>query len=217
MTISQATHNNQTLNSTVDRYALVLEKIEMLSASKTLPSPEQVLEVLIARDAVAEILSAGLSTNTQTLAFIIELDEHLKKHQVIIAKAGKLDEWRKSLHPPDTAWWWFFEDPKEIHPWDRWDWLWEALTAVALVLSGSYMLNTMQAFSVGGLGVAETFGTLTQAAGLALVGKGAPTTDGKQKVKGGLKKSPTRIKVCLTGAGGQIDSPRSRVFNRRLL
>lgn len=188
MTISHATNNDQSLNSTVDHYALALEKIEVLSASKTYPSPEQVLEVLIARDAVAATLDVGVSTNTKTLAFIIQLDEHLKKHQAIIAKAGQLDEWRKSLHPPDTAWWWFFEAPKEIHTWDRWDWLWEALTAAALVLSGSYMLNTMQAFSIGGLGVAETFGTLTQAAGLALVGKGALTTDGKQKVNGGLNK-----------------------------
>lgn len=188
MTISQAANNHLTLDNSVERYANALETIEALTTSKTQPSSEQVLELLVARDAVAEVLGAGASTQTQTLAIVLQLDERLKKQEVTIATAGKLAEWRKSLHPSESAWWWFFQAPKHIHPWDRWDWLWDGLTATALVLSGSYMLSTLQAFSVGGLSVAETFGTLTQAAGLALVGKGALTSDGKEKVKTSFNK-----------------------------
>lgn len=188
MTISQAANNHHTLDSTVERYANALEKIEALTASKTHPSSEQVLEVLVARDAVAKVLSAGASTDTQTLAMVLELDGRLKKQEVTIATVGQLAEWRKSLHPPESAWWWFFQAPKHIHRWDHWDWIWEALTATVLVLSGSYLFSSLQAFSVGGLGVAETFGTLTQAAGLALVGKGTLTSDGRENVKTSFNK-----------------------------
>ncbi|MBK4730061.1 tetratricopeptide repeat protein [Oxynema sp. CENA135] len=147
------------------------------------PSRERILKLLMARDAVEEAIAEKTKVSEQTVARLFELDSQLQENSSKIAKFGNLDRWRASLNPPQSSWWWYFQPPQEIDPWDRLDNLWDTLTAAALIFTGSFMVSTFQAFSVGGLGVMETFGTLAQGAGLALVGKGALTSDGKAKVK----------------------------------
>ncbi|MEC4984578.1 MAG: tetratricopeptide repeat protein [Oscillatoria sp. PMC 1068.18] len=100
-----------------------------------------------------------------------------------IAKIGKLETWRESLNPPESAWWWYFQPQKEIDPWDRLDWLWNSLAAACLGLTASFTVSILQAVSVNGVSWAETFATLSQGAGLALLGGGLVTTDGQEKVR----------------------------------
>lgn len=173
------------LEQAIADYAKALSLIEEATAN---PSKQQILKLLLARDAVVQALPEKIQVSEDSIARLIELDGKLKSQGEAIATYGALAEWRESLESAESSWWWFFQPPKIIHKRDRYDWLWDTLTAAALVLSGSYMVNTLQNFSVGGLGVLEAFGTIAQGAGIALVGKGALTSDGKEKVKSTLKK-----------------------------
>lgn len=76
------------------------------------------------------------------------------------------------------------EDLPEVKKgfWDRFDWLWNSLMASALALAASFMIQIFHAFSVGGLSWGETFATIVQGAGIAVVGSGALTTNGKKRV-----------------------------------
>ncbi|MEB3827229.1 tetratricopeptide repeat protein [Phormidium sp. CCY1219] len=184
MTISQSQVRSE-LQGAVGRYAEALHEIQ-----EAIPniSTQQVLKLLLARDRVAEALSEKTKTSEEILDKITELDRIFLDNSGAIAASGKMQEWRTSFDPPPSAWWWAIEPSKETDKWDRFDWVWDALSAGALVLSGSFMVTTFQAFSQDGLGVGEAFGAIAQAAGLAVVSRGALTSDGQQKVKAGLSK-----------------------------
>ncbi len=129
------------------------------------------------------------------MAKLIELDQRLLQQAETIAEAAPLDAWRRSRQPLEDAWWWFFQPHPEPDAWNRFDWLWNGLTAGALALAASFMVGIYQALSVGGLSWGETFSTIAQGAGLALVGQGALTTTGQRKVQGALAylKIPSRF------------------------
>ncbi len=126
---------------------------------------------------------------------LIELDQRLQQQAEAIAKAAPLDAWRKSRQPSEDAWWWYFQPGAEKEVWNRFDWLWNALTAVTLALTASLMVGIYQALSVGGLSWLETLSTIAQGAGLALVGKGALTMAGQRQVRQILMylKIPSRL------------------------
>lgn len=173
------------LEQAITDYAKALSLME---EATTNPSKQQILKLLLARDGVAQSLPEKTQVSEDNIARLIELDGKLKSRGSAIATYGALAEWRESLEPPKSSWWWFFQPPKITDARDRYDWLWDTLTATALLLSSSYMVNTLQNFSVGGLGVLEAFSTIAHGAGIAIVGKGALTSDGKEKVKATLKK-----------------------------
>ncbi|MEB3163583.1 MAG: hypothetical protein VKK80_10180 [Prochlorothrix sp.] len=70
--------------------------------------------------------------------------------------------------------------------WTDYDWVWNTLTLIFLVLSGSFMTNTAQAFSQGGWDILQTLGTVGQGAGLALVTGGALTSQGREALEKAL-------------------------------
>jgi tetratricopeptide (TPR) repeat protein len=117
------------------------------------------------------------------MAQLIELDRRLQQQAEAIAKAVPLEAWRDSRQPAEDAWWWFFQPHVVPDTWNRFNWVWNGLTAGALALAASFMMGIYQALSVGGLSWRETFSTIAQGAGLALVGQGALTTAGQQQVK----------------------------------
>ena len=101
-----------------------------------------------------------------------------------IVRTLTLEDWRNILHPPATHWWWFF-DPPVLHPWlekkppwlDHFDWLWKFITLVALAISVTFILSTLQRLLAGGLETAGILAlviqsTLTLAGGSALTQQG---------------------------------------------
>ncbi|ETW98820.1 MAG: hypothetical protein ETSY2_42160, partial [Candidatus Entotheonella gemina] len=152
--------------SALDHYTFVLRNF---SSVMPMPTEEQALSVLLARDALREIPPETAPGATAYAARLIELDERLKQHGETIAAAANLDAWRSSVQPPAEFWWWHFEPAPTKHAWDRLDWIWNGLTAGALALAASFIVGIYQAFSVGGLSWGETFSTITQGAGLALI------------------------------------------------
>ncbi|MGL5196156.1 MAG: tetratricopeptide repeat protein [Chroococcales cyanobacterium] len=168
------------------RYGTALAAIEEYGPNS--PSLEQVLEVMTARDALSAIGNPGVEVAGESLVKLLDLDHRLKAQAEAIASDGKLEKSRATFNPPDSNWWWFLTVPQTTPQWKRFDWIWDSLTAGALVLAGSFMFNTVQAFSSGGFAVSEAFGTIAQVAGLGVVTKGALTSDGKKKVKSVLFK-----------------------------
>jgi tetratricopeptide (TPR) repeat protein len=168
------------------RESLKIIKEKGLSSSKI-----EVLDLLLSRDKVAEELNSKELANPKKIsprlfeidAEVTELDEELKKLGVTIAIIGHLDKWRERFQCNENAWWWFFQEPEKIDPWDRLDWLWDALTLGLLALSASFMVSIFQAISVGDMTIIATFSTIAQLGGLAVVSQGALTENGKAKVQ----------------------------------
>lgn len=164
MTITNGMSTTE-LQSTLQRYEVALQNIEAVAPNL---SEAQVLNVLLARDAVEELLTDKTHLSETDIITLIALDGRLRKQGKAIARSVKLAKLREPLKPDESAWWWFFQSAKQVDPWDRFDWVWNVLSAAALGLAGSYMFITLQAFAISGLGVAEAFGTVAQATGLAL-------------------------------------------------
>ena len=172
------------------RYQTAIEEIENTrkrsSSLATKPSAEQVLEVLLARDQLQNSIDECDQSSALTVK-LLELDARLRSLGPDLAKSGSLEEWKASINPPESAWWWRFEPPVQIGAWDKLDWFWNGLTAAALAATASFSVTILQAMSVGGLSWQASLGTIAQGAGLALLGGGALTTEGQKKVQGLLR------------------------------
>jgi len=166
--------------------SLLVVQEKGLSASK-----KDVLDVLLARDKVAEELNTKELADPKKIserlfeidAEVTDLDEQLKESGDTIAIIANLDKWSERFQSAENAWWWKFEEPEKVDPWDRLDWLWDALTLAFLALTASFMVSIFQALSVGDLTIMATFSTIAQLGGLAVVSQGALTQNGQQKAK----------------------------------
>jgi tetratricopeptide (TPR) repeat protein len=171
--------------SAVSAVELILAESAAVGSEDLFALKKDVLELLIARDTVEQqrqaIAIQGIRGSTYIL--LLDLDERLGKLGGAIAAHLPLEDYRKSLKPPESSWWWFFSSPgtsAKVHRHDRFDWAWNALTVVFLVLSTSFATNTAKAFSTQGFDLLGTFSTISQGAGLALVAGGVLTDKGKR-------------------------------------
>ncbi|MEC4989186.1 MAG: tetratricopeptide repeat protein [Oscillatoria sp. PMC 1068.18] len=89
----------------IDRYEKALIKLE----EPPEPNSAELLEVLLARDAVETAESGQKQPPMERLAKIIALDVRLRKQAKVIADDDLLDEWKASLKPADN-WWWRLTD-----------------------------------------------------------------------------------------------------------
>ncbi len=165
-----------TIESALDDYATALAVLE---ASTVKPSPEKVLDVLIARDCLRLAVSENSQISRQTLLTISQLDKRFK--QLILQREDLKDiaAWRDVLHPPKEAWWWFLEAPPASHPWNRFDWLWEVLTVVMVIVNFSLVTEFVTRFLKGGLDPLGAFAIITQSLVAALAAGGTLTTAGR--------------------------------------
>lgn len=183
--LEQAIAHYQATLSTVE---LILGESAAVEAEDLLAFKKDVLQLLIARDDVERqrqaIATQGISGSTYIL--LLDLDERLEKIGGAIVTHIPLENYRKSLKPPESSWWWFFNSfsasnaPSKLHKHDQFDWAWNALTVVFLVFSTSFATNTAKAFSTQGFDLLGTFSTISQGAGLALVAGGVLTDKGKR-------------------------------------
>jgi tetratricopeptide (TPR) repeat protein len=163
------------LDRALEDYAAKLTALE--EAAEQL-SPEQALDVLIARHAVHTSLTDKTRDPTHSLITLVQLDSRLRKQADSIAQAVELADWRASLNPPEGAWWWFFETPRHPHWSDRLDWLWSVLAVLCLTASLSLMIDISWRFLSEGPDALGAFAVVAQglltmvAAGGALTGAG---------------------------------------------
>ncbi len=182
--MSEKLNTNEVIEA-LNLYRKGLGEVEELAREQK-KSKSHVMELLFARDAILK-LQNNLELRDIPIFFekedeLILLDEKLRNIGGFIASTLDMAKWRSKFKPSEEeAWWWFFVPPMD--PWRRFDWVFNAFTAGVLALSASYMINIYKAVSVGNASIAVTFSTIAQAAGLAIVGGGALSEGGKQKVQ----------------------------------
>ena len=82
-------------NQAIDRYEQALQALENSPA----PTSAELLEVLLARDAVESAESGQKQPPIARLTQIIDLDNQLRQQGKLIADDDILDEWKNSLQP----------------------------------------------------------------------------------------------------------------------
>ena len=143
------------------------------------------LALLLSRDGVErELKSQGTMTPEQLLQ-LKKLDQQLQTQRLNIVSILNLKELRGYLHPPETHWWWYWEPPallgwlEKKHPWlDSLDWLWKLMTLIALAISVTFILSTLQRLLSGGLVTGGIFALVIQST-LTLAGGSALTQQGR--------------------------------------
>jgi tetratricopeptide (TPR) repeat protein len=146
-------------------------------AAPTLLS-EEVLQVLLARDAVHSALQGAECPPPSLLLQLVELDRRLQKQQASILRVEDYPHWRNSFQPPDSAWWWHFSTPT-LRWWEGLDWLWNGLTLVFLTISVSLIADAAPRFLSGGLDALSALAVIIPSL-LALLTSGALTPIGRE-------------------------------------
>lgn len=177
-------NSSLTLDQAITNYEQALKTLNNTDSNATI---EPVLDVLFARDRLESLLIADESNITaKALVQVVDLDAQLKNLSQVITGQKQLKNCRNSIKPPEKSWWWFLAPQtallRKSPRWASQDWLWNGLTVACLVLSTSFVTNTFKAFSQDGLDVLQTFGAVSQGAGLILVSGGALTSKGKKIV-----------------------------------
>ena len=147
--------------------------------------PNTALSLLLSRDMVEKALKAEKNIRSEQLLYLKKLDQQLQTQRFNIVRILKLKELRYYSHPPETHWWWYWE-PRALftwlekkHPWlDSFDWLWKFITLIALAVSVTFILSTLQRLLSGGLDTAGIFALVVQST-LTLAGGSALTQQGR--------------------------------------
>ncbi|MDJ0569470.1 MAG: tetratricopeptide repeat protein [Pleurocapsa sp. MO_192.B19] len=166
---------NELLYQAVTRYQQILTQIEKANSP---PQAERIFKVLLARDAVQDALQRVESPPASLLLRLAELDKRLQKQQARIIGVEDYPCWRKSIQPPDSAWWWYFPNPTRPW-WTHLDWLWNGLTLVFLAISVSLIVDGIPRFLSGGLDTASVLAVIIPSL-LALLTSGTLTPIGRE-------------------------------------
>jgi len=168
------------LDRAIKRYATTLAALEKAAPNL---SDEQILRVLVARDAVQAVLTDKTQDPPKDLMTVIQCDSRLKKQAKSIARAVRLADWRASLHPKPEAWWWFFEPSTPLHWRDRFDWLCSALTVVCLTVALSFVVDISSRFLSGGPDRWGALAVVAQSVLTMLTAGGTLTKAGREAVE----------------------------------
>lgn len=173
----------QTVDSSLDHsIELYAANLTVLEEAAPHASCEQILKVLVARDAVRiALIAEKKDVVKESIMTLFELDSQLKKLEEVIAQGVNLASWRISLNPPPEAWWWYFPPP--IHHWDRLDWLWNSLTVASMTVSFSLLADIGPRFWAGGPTTVGAFAVIGPSVLSLLAGGGALTKTGRETIE----------------------------------
>ena len=177
------------LETTLNKYEAALDSLDKLEVPEQTCLEGQVLEVLLARQAVQIALEDVKIIPATIFIKLKGQDDRLRKHRDKVYLVRQLSSWRDIIDPPKTAWWWHLE-PSALFPWlekphpllEQFDWLWKFLTLIALAISITFILNTLQRVLSGGLDKAGFLAVTTQAI-LVLAGGSTLTEQGREALE----------------------------------
>lgn len=113
------------------------------------PAKEQILDVLIARDAVQTALLTHSPPPRWSLLKVNELDNCLKGQSISIVQDINLADWRSLINPPPNNWWWFLDESPFL-PQNQRDPIWKGLSILLLTISFGFGTSIYSAwFSIG--------------------------------------------------------------------
>jgi len=170
--------SSKNLSQAVAHYSATLSAVE---DTQPQPSAGQILAVLKARDAIHVVLTNKTQDTVEDLIAIVQLDGRLKRQIARTAEVVELADWRASLQPPAQAWWWFVEVPASR--WDRFDWVWGALTILCLTISLGLVADISSRFLSGGPDTWAALAVVGQSMLTLLAAGGALTVAGQEAIK----------------------------------
>ncbi len=167
------------MDNAVVRFVDALNRLCAASADGLDPA---LLDALQARDALASRIAEAGALSAEDLLAVKAADARLRAILEKTPRNAAVVEFRAMLERPTSSWWWY------PPAWDRVTWtrrldpLWTAVTAALLALAGSFMFAIFQSYSANGISWTETFATVLQGLGLALLGRGAVTRSGQEQM-----------------------------------
>lgn len=162
-------------DSTLRQYEAVLSNLEAAAP----PSEAVILDVLIVRDQVQNAIAHATVVPDSQRVTLYRLDQRLRRQANQIAQGVSLADWRESLSPPDSAWWWKF--PQPLDPRDRFDWFWNGFTLACLTASLSLLVDISSKFFKNGPDLFGSFAVISQSV-LALLASGSALTQAGRQV-----------------------------------
>jgi Tfp pilus assembly protein PilF len=154
------------------------------------PSKEQILEVLLARDALQSALVEQGKLGSTNWDSVNKLDEQLRALAGKVYQVTDLPHWRTLVKDKDKeeAWWWFLPVTKQE---GNKDWLLNALSVTFLTISLGLLTNLGPRFWGGGLDVFSSVGIVGQSVLTLLAAGGVLTKTGQE----GIERALTRWKL----------------------
>ena len=149
--------------------------LECLKPNEKDSLSDRVIDVLMKRDSLQNILSESSKLTANELKEVESLDRSLKEQKEVILQVPNLSELRSLIKPPESNWWWYVSSR-----WDNWDWLWNGLTIAALTVSLSLVVNTSSRRLSGGANSVNTLYVFGQSVLTLMVGGGALTQVGQK-------------------------------------
>jgi tetratricopeptide (TPR) repeat protein len=163
------------LQLTLNHYQQTLQVLEHKEPGDL--GETQALDVLMVRDRLQSIIDSHTPLPSSQLIEIAQLDRRLKKRGDLIAKLTHLVEWRDLLKPDRAAWWWWF--PAR---WEKFDWLWNALSVTALTISLSLIVDTSTRLLSAKPDTFSTLAVAGQSVMTLIAGGGALTKTGREAI-----------------------------------
>lgn len=172
------------LNCAVKEYEVKLTALKNLLERDDRLSSDQILKVILARDAV----HAAMSDKKQLypgrlIKKVNELDESLKECAKSAHWAEPLTDLQSIFNPPKKQWWWLLEPITPKPWWDRYDWLFRLLTLILLTISLSFAIDISNRFVSGGINLLGTFVVAVSSVLTLLAGGGALTKTGQETIE----------------------------------
>ncbi|NET24083.1 tetratricopeptide repeat protein [Okeania sp. SIO1I7] len=123
----------------LQHYQNTLEQsLEKLKASNISLSKQEVMEILLTRDALNKALSNKIKPSASAILKIEKLDRKLRENADGLIQDINLAEYRENFPKTPDAWWWYLdniveEKAKKSHPWNRFDWFFRGVRGISLI------------------------------------------------------------------------------------
>ncbi|MDM8526703.1 tetratricopeptide repeat protein [Anaerolineales bacterium HSG24] len=147
-------------------------------------SAETVLETLLIRDQIAAQLVEEGVPRANLAQRISSGDQHLNEIGERVAALPSYAQWRTSLKPPETAWWWQFQPAKPSPTFtEQYDWLWTGLAITCLTISLSVVADITPRFLTGGSDAFSALAVMAQAVLTLLTTSSILTKTGQEAIR----------------------------------
>ncbi len=114
--------------SLTEALATYQQSLDELTAAE-----QSLLTVLLVRDQVEALLQQAKIPTLAQAQQLVALDTRLR-HQATGEPLKSLSNWRQSLHPPPSRWWWYLDEALREREKER-DLLWELLAVTLFILT----------------------------------------------------------------------------------
>ncbi|MEI6426870.1 MAG: tetratricopeptide repeat protein [Pseudanabaena sp. ELA607] len=195
-TLSTEDAVNEALIMRIENYAVSLQALDIENPLENF-NIKNGLNILSARDALQAELNDLSYLESETMVVISELDQCLYDKRSILLDKIDLAQWRYTVSPPESSWWWYLLPLVKTHGWDQFDWVWNLLSIIFLAGFAALMIQILPIMSGNGISIFESF---------SLVGPGAMVTVVGSNLRGGINKDKFTRNISKLGIPSHLCS-----------